>query len=38
MAGKDFLAIDKSGKSYKGKEAISVSKRTNERDFWNFNK
>ena len=26
MAGKDFLAIDKSGKSYKGKEAISVRK------------
>ena len=26
MAGKDFLATDKSGKSYKGKEAISVSK------------
>lgn len=26
MAGKDFLATDKSGKSYKGKEAISVRK------------
>lgn len=26
MAGKDFLARDKSGKSYKGKEAISVRK------------
>lgn len=26
MSGKDFLATDKSGKSYKGKEAISVRK------------
>ena len=26
MAGKDFLATDKSGKFYKGKEAISVRK------------
>ena len=26
MAGKDFLATDNSGKSYKGKEAISVRK------------
>ena len=26
MAGKDFLATDKSGKSYKRKEAISVRK------------
>lgn len=26
MTGKDFIAIDKGGKSYKGKEAISVRK------------
>ncbi len=37
MAGKDFLATDKSGKSYKVKRLL-VLERTNERDFWNFNK